>query len=123
MDMTRFNPIMNNDNLHHRFIPKIRLRVTRRAIIHPNNFPLKPNQLSHHQISSAAVVLHTAASIGRVVQPYHFTVMLVVIHVVLQKETKKHELLSLRQPALPWSEKMFSKGYMFTVGARLWFLW
>jgi hypothetical protein len=50
-------------------------------------------------------MLHTAASIGRVVQPYHFTVMLVVVHVVLQKKTKKHELLGLRRPALPCSEK------------------
>ena len=103
--MTRFNPITNNDNLHHRFITKIRLRVTGRAIINPNNFPLESNQLAHHQIFSAAVMLHTAASIGRVVQPYHLTVMLVVVHVVLQKKTKKHELLGLRRPALPCSEK------------------
>jgi len=39
-DMTRFYPITNNDDLHHHFIPKIMLRVARRAIIHPNNFPL-----------------------------------------------------------------------------------
>jgi hypothetical protein len=86
--MTRFDPITNNNDLHHRFIPKIRLRVARRAIIHPINFPFKPNQLSHHQISSAAVMLHTAASVGRVVQPYHFTVMLVVVYVVLKKKQK-----------------------------------
>ena len=59
-------------------------------------------------------MLHTAASIGRVVQFYHFTIMLIVIHVVLQKKTKNHELLSLRQPALPWSEKnVFKREHVY----------
>jgi hypothetical protein len=39
--MTRFDPITNSNNLHHHLIPKIRLRVTGRAIINPNNFPLE----------------------------------------------------------------------------------
>ncbi len=69
-------------------IAKIRLRVAGRAIIHLNNFPLEPNQLAHHQIFPTPVALHTAASIGRVMQPYHFTVMLVVVHVVLKKNKK-----------------------------------
>jgi hypothetical protein len=73
-------------NLYH-LISKIRLRVTRRAIIHQNNFPFESNQLTHHQIFSAAVVLHTASSIGRVMQPYHFTTMLVVSHAVFQAVT------------------------------------
>ena len=72
-------------NLYH-LISKIRLRVTRRAIIRLNNFPLELNQLTHHQIFSAAVVLHTASSI-RVMQPYHFTTMLVVSHAVFQAVT------------------------------------
>jgi len=120
--MTRIQPIMNSNNLHHRLISKIRLRVTGRAIINPNNFPLESNQLAHHQIFSAAVMLHTTLSIGRVTQPYHFTVMLVDVHVMLQKNkkgTKKQELLNLCWPALPQSKKMFSKGCMYTVGACL----
>jgi len=62
-----------------------------RAVINPKNFPLESNQLAHHQIFSAAVMLNTASSIGRVVQPYHSTVMLVVIHVVVQKTKTRNQ--------------------------------
>jgi len=62
--MARFHSIMNSNNLHHRLLLKIRLRVTRRAVINPNKFPLELNQLALHQIFSAAVMLHTALLIG-----------------------------------------------------------
>jgi len=96
--MTRFDPITKSNNLHHHLIPKIWLRDTGRAIINPNNFPLESNQLAHHHIFSTAVMLHTAASIGRVMQPYHFTIMLVVIHVVLQKIKKRNQKAGTAKP-------------------------
>jgi hypothetical protein len=82
--MAGFHSITNSNDLHYHLILKIRLRITRRAIINPNNFPLELNQLTHHQIFPAAVALHAALSIGRVMQPYHFTIMLVVSHVAFK---------------------------------------
>jgi hypothetical protein len=73
------------------------------AIIHPNNFPLEPNQLAHHQISSAAVVLHTVTSIGTTLSFHRRAGCRPCC--VTKNKTKKHELLSLRRPALPRSEK------------------
>jgi hypothetical protein len=83
--MAGIHSIMNSNDLHHRLISsKISLRITRSAIINPNNFPHESNQLTHHQIFPAAVMLHAATSIDRVMQPYHFTIMLVVGHVALK---------------------------------------
>jgi hypothetical protein len=82
--MAGFHSITNRNDLHHHLILKNRLRITRSAIINLNKFPLESNQLTHHQIFPAAVVLHTALSIDRVMQPYHFTIMLVISHVAFK---------------------------------------
>jgi Na+/pantothenate symporter len=60
--MAQFHSIMNSNNLHHCLVLKSRL----------------------HQIFPTAVVLHAASSIGRVMQPDYFTIMLVVGDVALK---------------------------------------
>ncbi len=96
---------MNSNNLHHHLILKIRLRVTRRVIINPNNFPLESNQITHHQIFSTAVMLRTALSIGRVLQPYHFTIVLVV------SQFQKAAITELMPASsVPVWKKCFQKG-------------
>jgi hypothetical protein len=95
--MARFHFITNSNNLHHCFTSKIRLRVTGRAVINLNSFPFESNQLALYQIFSAAVILRTASSIGGVIKPYYFTIMLVVGHVVFlktKKGTKKQRLVN-----------------------------
>jgi hypothetical protein len=87
---------MNSNDLHHRLITKIRLGIARSAIINLNNFPLESSQLTHQQIFPTAVMLHAALTIGRVMQPYHFTIMLVVSHV-----PKKQQLLSCMPCSAP----------------------
>jgi hypothetical protein len=82
--MAGFHAIMNSKDLHHCLISKIWLGINRRAIIIPNNLPLELNQLTPHQILPTAAVLHAASSTGRVMQPYHFTIMLVLGHVALK---------------------------------------
>jgi hypothetical protein len=59
-------------------------------------------------------MLNTASSIGRVVQPYHSTVMLVVVHVVLQKTKKRNQeagITELTPASSAPLKKMFSKGF------------
>jgi hypothetical protein len=109
--------IPNNHHFEHRLIPKIGLGSTRTSIFNPHNLPLKPNQVTHHQVPSTAFMCDAASSVGRVMQPYHFTIMLVVVQVIIVfhvAHTSNHHLLFAFCSSTPGysapRKKMLQKG-------------